>query len=373
VTGADNRPRVHIVSPLVLRTIFAAILLALPLFSAHGRTWTDASGQNRLDAELVDVNSEGRVFLNTGRPANVEIDLKELSAADQQYVRDELQRRRKTLEAELSDKPGLVQYGEPRKLAELANPAITESSGIACSRVHPGVFWTHNDAGHEGRLYAFDLKGRDLGSCLLAGIDAFDWEDIASFTMDGKNYLLVGDIGNNGLHADVQLLYLVEEPPLDPATGVKVKQVPVVQTINVAYEDRLRNCEALALDVTTRTVLIISKEKTPACVVYALPWPKNDPQKVFTAKKIATLKVPLVTAMDVSPDGRRAIVGTYRHAYEFSRAANETWDTAFSRKPVEVVLPVRRQGEGICYGPDGKTLYLTSEKRPTPLWEVPVQ
>ena len=33
---------------------------------------------------------------------------------------------------------------------------------------------------------------------------------------------------------------------------------------------------------------------------------------------------------------------------------------------------VRNQGESICYGRDGKTLYLTSEFAPTPLLEVPV-
>ena len=38
----------------------------------------------------------------------------------------------------------------------------------------------------------------------------------------------------------------------------------------------------------------------------------------------------------------------------------------------EIGMPLRIQGESICYGPDGKTLYLTSEKLPTPLWEVPV-
>ena len=31
---------------------------------------------------------------------------------------------------------------------------------------------------------------------------------------------------------------------------------------------------------------------------------------------------------------------------------------AFARKPQTINLPPRRQGESICYGPDGKTLYL---------------
>ena len=39
-----------------------------------------------------------------------------------------------------------------------------------------------------------------------------DWEDLASFRLDGENYLLVADIGDNdGKRKDVRL-YFVEEP-----------------------------------------------------------------------------------------------------------------------------------------------------------------
>ena len=46
------------------------------------------------------------------------------------------------------DTPGLpapIQYGPAKRLASLANREITESSGVACSRIAEGVFWTHND------------------------------------------------------------------------------------------------------------------------------------------------------------------------------------------------------------------------------------
>ena len=92
----------------------------------------------------------------------------------------------------------------------------------------------------------------------------------------------------------------------------------------------------------------------------------------FVAKRIASLEIPSVTAMDVSPDGRRAIVGTYGNAYEYVRRTGEGWAEAFSRPPREIIVPGRTQGESICYGTDGKTLYLTSENLPTPLFEVPV-
>ena len=57
-------------------------------------------------------------------------------------------------------------------------------------------------------------------------------------------------------------------------------------------------------------------------------------------------------------------------AFEFTRKPGETWKDAFSRVPRTLAMPVRVQGEAICYGRDGRSLYLTSERRPTPLWEV---
>lgn len=345
-------------------------LIGLPI--AGARTWTDSTGQYRLDADFSDFN-DGKVILKRPDGQVIAIELKEFSKADQDYVRKETQRRRAALRAEVSDKPGTVLYGPGRELCKLANEMIDESSGLACSRQVPGVFWTHNDSGGAARLYAFDARGKDLGWRELAEIRAYDFEDMASFTLGKKNYLLVGDVGNNGLAATVQILYLIEEPPIDPKRGPAVGQVPVVQIMHYSYEDDHRNCEGLAVDPTSKTILLVTKEKDSTCYVYALAWPKNNPKKATVARKIATLKIPPATAMDVSPDGRRAVVLTYRNAYEYTRGPNEDWAAAFSRRPCEVALPERIQGESICYGTDGKTLYLTSEKLPTPLLEVPVK
>ena len=273
--------------------------------------------------------------------------------------------------AEVSDKPGTISYGPGRELCKLANRTIDESSGLASSRNTPGVFWTHNDSGDMARLYAFDHQGKDLGWCDLKDVQAFDFEDIASFSRDGKNYLLIGDTGNNGLGATIQILYLIAEPPIDPEKGKTKIEAPIVQVIHYSYEDDHRNCEAMAIDPTDRTILLVTKERKSKCRVYALAWPKNDPKRATSARKIAKLKLPSVTAMDISPDGRRAVVLTYGNAYEYTRGPKEDWSTAFSRPPALIPIPKRIQGESICYGPDGKTLYLTSEKLPTPLIEVP--
>jgi hypothetical protein len=108
--------------------------------------------------------------------------------------------------------------------------------------------------------------------------------------------------------------------------------------------------------------------------VYQLPLPGKESTSTLVAEAIARLDLPTVVAMDISPDGRRAVVlSDEANAYEYSRKGDQTWEAAFEATPVTLKMPPRKQGESICYGADGRTLYLTSEGERQPLWEVPVQ
>ena len=97
----------------------------------------------------------------------------------------------------------------------------------------------------------------------------------------------------------------------------------------------------------------------------------EGPKTALVAKRIGALELRQVTGMTISRDGRRAVVLTYGNAFEYLRDAKETWGQAFARPPREIAVPHRVQGESICFGPDGMTLYASSEKRPTPLLEIP--
>jgi len=257
-----------------------------------------------------------------------------------------------------------IQYGTPKKLCKLADDEVDESSGLAVSRRHKDVFFTHNDSGDDARIYAFDATGKDLGDFPLSDADANDWEDMASFEKDGKHYLLLGDVGDNDGLREHLTLYLVEEPALTD------KRIKPVQTVHFRFEDGVNNCESVGYDPTTDEVILVVKKLGMSCKAYQFRWPEKSPAKPIVAKPIATLKTPLATAMDISPDGRRAVVLTYTHAYEYVKRDGEDWAKAFARSGRRIQMPVRIQGESICYGIDGKTLYLTSEKRPTPLFRV---
>jgi len=287
-----------------------------------------------------------------------------------------------------------VPYGPPRQIATLANRAINESSGLAASHAHPGVFWTHNDSGDAARLYALDRAGRHLATCTLQGTEADDWEDIASFRRGKENLLIVSDAGDNRWSRSTCTLYVLAEPAVGTPEKPVSATVPVRRSIEFVYEDGPRDCEAVAVDASTGRIYLATKEGL-ACRVYELrvpPDPANAPAKTanpsadasdtapadgsfakpLTARPIGTIPAMLVVAMDMSPDGRRAVVLTYGDAMEFVRAEGETWREAFGHLPRTLPMPQRSQGESICYGPDGRTLYLTSEHTPTPLLEVPV-
>jgi hypothetical protein len=172
---------------------------------------------------------------------------------------------------------------------------------------------------------------------------------------------------------------LFEEPQLTGGTK-KPQRVTVGMTISFRYPDGAHNCEAVAVDPTSGKVYLATKEEAQSTRIYELDLPamhqtpgvrdgtRNVPA---TAKLVARLDVRLAAAMDISPDGLRAMLLTDRAAFEFSRTADEDWPAALNRSPCRLATPPRQNGESICYGADGKTLYLTSEGRGEPLWEIP--
>lgn len=286
----------------------------------------------------------------------------------------------------VADGPVRIGYGPGRELAKLADPNIKESSGLAVARVNPGAFWTHNDSGGQPRLFLVDTKGKTLATMNVGGAQAVDWEDMASFVDGGRSALLIADVGDNAAKRKTCTLYVVREPWLYPGESGVAKSGGVIESIVFGYEGGPVNCESVAVDPTTHNIYLVSRALPPAkCKVYELPWPKKDrrgrrlDKGPYTAKAVATLAYAHATAMDISPDGLRCVVLTWKHAYEYVRGPKEPWAAAFARGGRKIVVPARVQGESLCYGADGRTLYLTSEAKgadakqnPAPLLEVPV-
>lgn len=270
---------------------------------------------------------------------------------------------------EPADEAVPIVYDTPRKLAVLADDEIDESSGLARSLSRPGAFWTHNDSGDSPRLFLIDEAGQTLGCFKVDGAKSIDWEDMCSFSQGEKNYLMIGDVGDNGRRRKQVELYLLEEPDVSRHEAGENGRIPVRMTIAVTYEGGAHDCEAIAVDPAAGNIYLLAKQFSTACALFEVALPREQPPAPLEAKRIGALSAPWATAMDVSPDGNRMIVLTYGDAYEFTRGRDD-WSVALKRPARKIQMPARRQGEAICYARDGRSLYLTSEGRGQPLWLV---
>lgn len=276
--------------------------------------------------------------------------------------------------------------GEGVELAGIStNKALDETSGIATSRLDPNRLWVMDDSGNPSNLYAITPSGDDIGTWRVEGVEKKDWEDIASFTDRGKHWLLIADTGDNGgIRKKVQLLF-IEEPPLDAKPGpLKPSKV-----IDVEWPNGPRDCEAVAVDLSRREVVLITKKRQPP-LVYTVPLDLDDGEKI-TAKLIANLPhIPRpsakdiannpkmaklsvqVTAADISPDGLSLAVLTYRHVLLYERATAKTsWARATEqRAPQELSMPLLPQPEALGWSLNGSSLFVSGEITPTLIYRV---
>lgn len=256
------------------------------------------------------------------------------------------------------------------KVGQTRDDRINECSGIAISRTTKNAMWMHNDSGDSPRLFLTGLNGDIKSQVTLKGIKALDWEDVCSFTLDDRNWVLVGDTGDNQKNRAKRRakarLHLFEEPT---STDAKIK-VKVKRTIEFEYEDGPHDCEGIAVDTKTQTILLITKSLLPSgCQLYSLPL-KPENKKKAIARKIADLPIPVATAMDLSPDGLRLIVITPRVGFLITRTADEPWSTATGRAPTVVELPNAQQTEAVCFSSDAKHVYVMSEGLNQAIWRL---
>jgi hypothetical protein len=272
-------------------------------------------------------------------------------------------------------------YGTPAKIANLKNPDINESSGLAASRINAKIYWTHNDSGDAPLVYAFDATAESRGVFRIAGAQARDWEDMAigPGPARGQSYLYLGDIGDNQKLRTEIVVYRVAEPKLTAADKTSSKSNPRItamsEAIRLRYPDGKFDAETLLVHPTTGNLYIITKVMLRNATVYEATAPLN-PGQVITLKRIGEIKIPSVlggqlTGGSISPDGRRIALCDYLQGYEVVLpTASKNFNDIWKQTATGFNLGQREQGESITYRADGKAILVTSEGNLPPLIQV---
>ncbi|WP_424212463.1 WD40 repeat domain-containing protein [Streptomyces sp. BI20] len=241
----------------------------------------------------------------------------------------------------------------------ISDPRITESSGLAASRRHPGVFWTHNDSDDGPYVYGVDAAtGRTVARVTLTGIG--DPRDVEGISLGPDGRLWLGDIGDNlGGTWDRVWLYRFEEPrELGDSTVAATR-------FTVRYADGPRDAEALMVHPVTGRVYIASKHKEKGGL-YEGPEPgRMTTEGVNTFRRIDD--VPWTTDGAFSPDGKsltlRGYLWSKTYPWRDGRPVGEGTDAG---------APFQGQAESVTYSADGSTLLFGAEGRNSQVIAVPV-
>lgn len=252
--------------------------------------------------------------------------------------------------------------------ATLAAKDLTEISGIAASRLQPGVLWIIDDSGGGPDLFAIDESGAVLQKYSISNATNRDWEDMAigPGPDPDKEYLYIGDVGDNSASRGNYQIVRLEEPVV-PA----IRQDPIplsAETFFFVYPDGPKNCEAILIDWQTAIIYLIQKTGGIGRV-YAFPSPMDDS---WTAAHPTTL-LPVsavgmvsgqVTGADASRDAERVLVRQYDLIWEYARTPGAPFATIFDEVPVAVAVGAAKdqQYESICYSGDGTEIVTVTEK-----------
>ncbi|MXM68043.1 WD40 repeat domain-containing protein [Streptomyces sp. HUCO-GS316] len=227
----------------------------------------------------------------------------------------------------------------------ISDPRITESSGLAASRLHPGIYWTHNDSDDGPYLYAVDsATGKTVARITLNGVGTP--RDVEAISIGPDNQIHVGDIGDNlgGSWAYVWVYRLAEPKEL------KDQSIRATQYV-VKYSDGARDAESLVVHPRTGRVYIIDKNEDGGHLYEGPATLSPSGTNVF--KPVAPVDL-WATDAAFSPDGRQLAVRGYFGGIWYD------WNGGKIKRKGRLSVPLG-QGESVSYSADGSRLMLGSE------------
>jgi hypothetical protein len=246
---------------------------------------------------------------------------------------------------------------------------LDESSGLAASIAHPGVFWSHNDSGDEPRLYAVDTTATLISTVNVGGARAVDWEalDIGACPLEGEPpdawCLYVADTGNNARRRRTVSIYVVPEPDPRAERG----SVDALGAVRFSYADGPTDAEAIAI-TAEGDLIVVTKWGAPRVVLHRIP--AVDVRRALSGGDTLRLgpgrELPIrsdfmlggvVTGAALDGDEAILAVRTYSELYFFA------WPLTVSvleGAPRCFLGGLQVQGEAVDLLPDGRAL-LSSE------------
>ena len=239
-------------------------------------------------------------------------------------------------------------YGSPHEAGHIASPALVELSGLAASRVHPGIYYAHNDSGDIPRFFALDEQGTPRGEFILRGATALDWEDIAVGPCSTGSCVYLGDTGDNSRDRPEVVVYRVAEPAI--ASGSQRRADVAFERFALRYPDGAHDAESLVIDPTRGDVYILTK-RFGGTDVYRVDAPLDAARARQPCSRPARFGSRRACCCGWSRRqsahplrGRRVVFATYDRAFELRGDLGGTFASIFRAPPREIPRALEFRG-----------------------------
>ncbi|XP_062577720.1 uncharacterized protein LOC134239572 [Saccostrea cucullata] len=257
-------------------------------------------------------------------------------------------------------------FRDGQLIARLENLQVSDASGLAASRKHRGVLYTHNDGDrNDPYLYAINASNAVIISTLrLYPAQNERWEDIAVGPCGTKSCIYIGDM------IGARTIYRVEEPDFiysdQILTGVSAIHYHWDSHSDVLMVDRHGN------------VFLISNQKhhdhgRQVGRLAAESWNSNHTVDITTNVHLPHLhnfeENHDPSSGDISVDGTQILLASLNdHAY-YWKVQNDDILSTLRHAPDLLPIPTHTV-EGICWDTEGRNYYEIAEShhRPPPLY-----
>lgn len=253
--------------------------------------------------------------------------------------------------------PELPIFTKNPTIIDLQVNNLKEISGLAPSKNFKNALWLIEDSGTQPKI---DLIGTDGSFIKRYPISAHnrDWEAVAigPGPDDTKNYIYIGDIGDNLENYDEYAILRFEEPQGEQENIGFYETIKFYYPGNVSYD-----AETLLVDPKTKDIFIITKRQLNV-KVFRLPYPQST-TTLTEAEFMGDIGYWGITTGSVSVSGEEILLKSYVSIFYWKRKDGETIFETLQRpydlSPYYVVEP---QGESICWDWEAKGFYTISER-----------
>ena len=260
-----------------------------------------------------------------------------------------------------------------QKMGTVDSGQINEISGLIATE---NTLWVHNDSGDSPTLYALSTNGIHKGTVNITNAFARDWEAMTSFTKDGQQYFLIGDVGDNKERKGMVTFYVIKAP-------THFNDIKADYSFTGTYDIGSKDVEAMFVDPIDNSLYLLSKGRDGQHHILKSAIPEQPPilenpiEAKTTAppdvqfstvysKKWSDLPIPknqqsqYITDAAIHQDGTLIVRRNYLSASLWVRTDNQSIDELLQTKPCKIPLPLQPQGESIAFSPNGQYLWTIS-------------